>query len=216
MKFSARRAAWRGRTRRSPRMSCSPITAASAVSNPLSSPSTASATSGFGSASASAHDATGERLARPWSASTWRMRSRAPSLHKATTTRLLSDCKAKACAVTASNTLATGLGPLGGEVAPLLGAGVDGWTPPFRQREGRKPGHLRLLEALPPFRLAEIKSLRRQRMVGRSGHAGRAPAPRFVVVLDLERSARGRRLPPAARARPQTPADSRRSSPGGS
>src|SRR5204863_454100 len=88
MKFSARFAARRGRTRRSPRMSCSPMIAASAVSNPLSSPSTASATCGLFSASASRHDPTGARLASAWSASTWLMRSRAPSLQSATMTRL--------------------------------------------------------------------------------------------------------------------------------
>ena len=46
----------RGRTSRSPRMSCSLMTAASSVSKPDSMPSTASAMAGFASAKACGHD----------------------------------------------------------------------------------------------------------------------------------------------------------------
>ena len=61
----ARRVIRRGRTSRSPRISCSLMTAASAVSNPLSSPSTASATREPASRIASCQEATGERSGMP-------------------------------------------------------------------------------------------------------------------------------------------------------
>ena len=57
--------------------------------------------------SASGQAATFARLASPWSASTWLMRSRAPSLHSAITTRLPAACSAWTCLVTASNTFAS-------------------------------------------------------------------------------------------------------------
>ena len=113
-------AARRGRTRRSPRMSCSPTTAAPAVSNPLSRPSTAKPTCGNGRPCASCQDATFVRLLSPCSASTWLMRSRAPSLQSATTTRLRADCNAKTCLVTASNTLRPGSARSAAKLCPCL------------------------------------------------------------------------------------------------
>src|SRR5260370_198827 len=68
IKFSARFEARRGRTSRSPRMSCSPTTAASAVSKPDSSPRTASTTSDFGRARAPGQLPTSARFTRPRSA----------------------------------------------------------------------------------------------------------------------------------------------------
>ena len=65
MKLSARLDCRRVRTSRSPRISCSVISAVSAVSKPDSRPSTASATWGRGKLSACGHDATGARLRSP-------------------------------------------------------------------------------------------------------------------------------------------------------
>src|SRR5665213_2240976 len=74
MKLSARRMARRGRTRRSPRISCSLTMAASAVSKPDSMPSTANAIAGFGRLKACGQEPTLVRLCNLWSASTSLMR----------------------------------------------------------------------------------------------------------------------------------------------
>ena len=191
MKFSERLAARRGRTRRSPRMSCSLMTAASAVSNPVSRPSTASAICGFGSASASGQDATLERLASPWSASTWPMRSRAPSLHSATATRLPSPCSACACLTTASNTLAfcsvrsaAKLRPVRAptSITPCASGTANGVSRASADASSRAFHSL----------LGQIEPVRRQRLVDRAAAVADDLLAGLVVVRDLREPLAGR------------------------
>ena len=94
-----------GRSRRSPRMSCSERTTRSLVSKPLSSGSTTSAVAADEVVSASRQFSARRGLRRPWSVSTCAMRSREPSVQQAMTVRrpfLLSDLSS---ATTASNRL---------------------------------------------------------------------------------------------------------------
>ena len=186
-------------------MSCSLTTAASAVSKPASSPSTASATCGFGSASASGQDATVDRLCSPWSASTWLMRSRAPSLHSAMTTRLPAACSDCTCLVTASNTPAAFSVRSAAKLWPARApTSIDG-AALLRHRERRQPRQRRGLQPLGPFGFGQIEPVRRQRLVGRAAVARERLLARLVVVLDLRqplaRGVLGQRLQDHRRAR---------------
>ena len=82
--------------------------------------------------------------------------------------------------------VAAGLGALGGEIAPLLGARVDGRPLPFGHGERGQSRERDGLEPRAPFGLAQIKPLGRQRVVWRARTAlgERLPA-RLVVILDL-------------------------------
>ena len=184
-------------------MSCSLMTAASAVSKPASRPSTASATCGFGSASASGQDAdrsTGwQARGRPARGSCARARLRSTAR---STTRLPAACSAWTCLVTASNTLAFVLGALGREVAALRAR---------RRRPSRRPPPApRTASAAPAPRsssrsvhsaFGQIEPVRRQRLVERAAVARRAPpcAPR-----SSPRSARAARAPHPRRAASST------------
>ena len=146
----------RGRTSRSPRMSCSLTMAASAVSKPDSMPSTASATACFGSASACGQEPTGVRLCSLWSASTWLMRSRAPSLHSAIATRLPAACSAEHVLAHRLEHIGIRLGAFGGEIVAGARADIDHLAR-LRHRERRQPRQRRGVEPLLPFRFAEIE-----------------------------------------------------------
>ena len=100
-------------------MSCSLMTAASAVSKPLSRPSTASATCGFGSFSASGHDAhrreIGERVVGEHMAHAL-ARAFAPQRDDDALARGLQRLHVLGHGL---EHVAAGLGALGGEIAPL-------------------------------------------------------------------------------------------------
>ena len=119
-----------GRTSRSPRMSCSVISATSAVSKPDSMPSTTSAISWRGSASASGHDATFFRFTSLCSASTCAMRSREPSLHSAISARLPDACRPWTCLATASNTLTFGVARSAAKLRPAGRRSRSHWRLP--------------------------------------------------------------------------------------
>src|SRR5665811_1720917 len=104
MKLSSLRLALRGRTSRSPRMSCSLMTATLSVSKPDSIPTTASIASWRGVACTVRQVLTLVRLSSLWSFNMLPMRSREPSLHSAITTFLRWACRAPTWATTASNT----------------------------------------------------------------------------------------------------------------
>ena len=209
MKLSERLDARRGRTSRSPRMSCSLTTATSAVSKPPSRPSTASATCGFGSASASGHEPTGDRLCRPCSASTCFMRSRAPSLHSAMTTRLPAACSA--CDVLAHRIEHAGgvFRPLGREIVAGARADIDVRAALVRHRKRRQPRQRRGLQPLGPFGFRQIEPVRRQRLVERPAVLGERLLARLVVVLDLREPLARRVLGQRSPGSPARPARSR-------
>src|SRR5262249_62137689 len=75
--------------------------------------------------------------------------------------------------------VAAGLGALGGEIAPLLGAGVDGRPLPFGPGERGQSRERDGLEPRAPFGLAQLTPLGRQRMIWRARAApgGRLAAP---------------------------------------
>jgi len=82
--------------------------------------------------------------------------------------------------------VAAGLGPLGGKIAPLLGADIDERPLPFRHRERSQPRQRGGFEPCAPFGFAEIEPLGRQRLIGRARSAlGERLLTRLVVVLDL-------------------------------
>ena len=94
-----------GPHQRSPRMSCSPMTARLGVSKPCSMPRTANADASAGSASTSAKLSTLRELASRCSTSSASRRSRAPCENDATITRLLWACRLRTCWTAAVNTL---------------------------------------------------------------------------------------------------------------
>ena len=122
------------------------MTAASAVSKPLSMPSTASATDGLGSASACGHEATGVRLSSLWSASTWLMRSRAPSLHSAIGDALAGGLQRQHVLRHRLEHIGAGLGAFGGEIVPGARADID-HVRGLRHRKGRQPRQRRTRRA---------------------------------------------------------------------
>ena len=148
-------------------------------------PSTASATSWRGSASACCHDATGVRLTKPCSASTCAMRSREPSLHSAIMARLPAACSACTCLVTASNTFLLGSLRSAEKLWPARAA-ISIVSAVVGRRERRQPRQRDILQALAPFAFGEIEPVRRQRLVGRAGSGliERLFA-RLVIVGDL-------------------------------
>ena len=127
------------------------------------------------------------RLTSRWSASTWLMRSRAPSLHSAIDDALagvLQRLDVLAC--TASNTLPSGLRALGREIAARAGAGVDHAAGALRHRERRQPHQRRRVEplrAIPPRRDRAGPAAAACR-AGSRRPVERLPA-RLVVVGDL-------------------------------
>ena len=192
MKLSSLRLALRGRTRRSPRMSCSLMTATSSVSKPLSMPSTASIASLRGVACTVRQALTDVTLDSLWSRSMLAMRSREPSLHSVITTFLRWLCSAWTCATTASNTLTEASLRSGAKSRPAPRAGVE-HARGLRHREWREARERALAEPLPPFLLGQIEPVRRQRLVDRAA-AGmfQRVASRLVIVRDLlEALARG-------------------------
>ena len=73
--------------------------------------------------------------------------------------------------------VAAGLGALGREIVPLLGAGIDDAALPVRHRERRQARERRGVQPLPPFGVGEIEPIRRQRPIRRAAVARRqAPA----------------------------------------
>ena len=121
-------------------------------------------------------------------------------------TRLPPACSAATCWSTASNTLPPGSAPLGSEVTPLFGAGVDHRPLPFRDRERREQGQRRARQPVAPVYLTEIEPVRRQRLVGRTWSAlGKRVLPCIIIVLDLPqplaRSVLGERFQHDGRAR---------------
>ena len=193
MKLSSLRLALRGRTRRSPRMSCSLMTATWSVSKPDSMPTTASMASLRGVACTVRQVLTLVRLSSLWSCSMLPMRSREPSLHSAITTFLRWACSACTCATTASNTLTDAVGALRREIAALPRAGIDHVGAALGHRERRQPRQRGLVEPLGPFVFGQIEPVRRQRLVDRAA-AGMLQrlAPRLVIIGDLlEALARG-------------------------
>ncbi len=150
---------------RSPKMSCSVISATSAVSKPESSPSTASAICGFGSACAGGHDATGCEIVQAVLGEHMRhalARAVAPQR----------DHRALAVGLQRVDVLGDGFehigagnGALGGKIMAGMGAGLDGVGRAVRRGERRQPGERRSVEARVPFRLGEIKPIRRQRLI---------------------------------------------------
>ena len=89
---------------------------------------------------------TGVRLASLWSASTWLMRSRAPSLHSATATRLPAACSASDVLAHRLEHIGVGLGALGGEIAPGARADLD-HVGRLRHGEWRQPRQRRGIRA---------------------------------------------------------------------
>jgi hypothetical protein len=89
--------------------------------------------------------------------------------------------------------VAARLGPLGGKIAPLLGADIDERPLPLRHRERRHPRQGGGVEPRAPLGFAEIEPIRRQRLVGRARSAlVERLLPRLIIVLDLtEPLARG-------------------------
>ena len=82
--------------------------------------------------------------------------------------------------------VAAGLGPLGGEVVPLLGADVDRLPLPFRHGERREPRQRGGFEPFAPLGFAEIEPIGRQGLIGRTGVAlAQSLLPRVVIILDL-------------------------------
>ena len=215
MKFSARFDWRRGRTRRSPRMSCSVMTATSAVSKPESRPSTASATCGprqrqrlrprrhrreVGKAVLGQH-------MRPCARASLRSTS-------ATTARLPAPCSASTCLVTASKTFLPGSLRSAVKFLPARAAISMASAVPSRRRERRQPGERRLVQAFAPLGLGQIKPIRRQRLIGRAAAClVERCAPRLVIVGDLRqalvRGVFGERFERDGRARP----DNRTASP---
>src|ERR1700730_15874621 len=183
MKLSSLRLAFLGRTSRSPRMSCSLMTATCSVSKPDSMPTTASIASLRGVACTVRQELTLVRLSSLWSFNMLPMRSREPSLHSAITTFLRWACKAPTCATTASNTL----------TAASARSGVDHIGAAVGHGERRQPRQRGLIQAFGPLVFGQIEPVRRQGLVDRAA-AGMLHrlAPRLVVIGDLlEAFARG-------------------------
>ena len=200
MKLSARFDARRGRTSRSPRMSCSPMTAMSAVSKPPSRPSTASATCGFGSASASGHDADRRQIVQPvlgQHVAHALARALAPQRDDDALARRLQRLDVLAHRIEHVGGIVRALGR---EIVPGARADIDHRAALLRHRERRQPRQRRGLQPLGPFGFRQIEPVRRQRLVGRAACARRAPpcAPRSS--RRSARAARARRPRPAARA----------------
>ena len=127
------------------------------------------------------------RLKILWSASTWLMRSRAPSLHSAMVTRLPACCSASTCWRTASNTLPSGCMRSGAKFRPGTGVGFDRSFGALRDREGR---HAHQLGARRDVHATRCRPGRAGRAAA-DGRAARRPAiverlpARVVIVGDL-------------------------------
>ncbi len=132
------------------------------------------------------------------------MRSRAPSLHSATATRLPDACSAATWRLTASNTLAFGSARSAAKLRPGARADVD-HVGRLRHGEGRQPRQRRAFQALVPFTVGKIEPVRRQRLVGRRSAVLERTAPRLVIIGDrrqpLARGILGQMLGGERRAR---------------
>ena len=186
MTSAARRALRRGRTRRSPRMSCSPMTARSGVSKPCSRPSTARRRdAGAGRASAREFSILrrlqamlGQQRRQPLA------RARRPGGDDDAAACL---CRRVTCATTASKTLASASLALGREgaagAAPRTGTHVRRCR--ARSNGVRRSALARWQQRPSRLGLEDEHALGRNRLVGR-----RAEARRLQRVACAPRSAR--------------------------
>ena len=137
------------------------------------------------------------------------MRSRAPSLHSATATRLPAACSAMHVLAHRLEHVGARLGALGGEVVAGARADIDDVA-------GRRAP--RTASAAPAPRVERARAIRLP--PDRAGPAAAACRPactpslqrlaaRVVIIGDLRQAARARRPRPAARARAACPADNR-------
>src|SRR2546423_1875286 len=92
--------------------------------------------------------------------------------------------------------VAAGLGALGGEIAPLLGIGINGRPLPFRHGERGQPRQRDSLEPRAPLGFTQIQALRRQRLVGR----GRSALRIVSSVWPKKSSLTGSAMPGAKRS----------------
>ena len=169
MTSAARRALRRGRTSRSPRMSCSAITASSARLEAL-----LEAEHGERRLVGRQRQRLGvavdlARVVSPCSASSVASRSRAPAVKAAMITRRPWPCRSRTCPTAASNTLVSRRGALGGEVAPGAAAGTSA---PRRRGIGRllerrQAAHRAPASSCVPSLVPRNMRVRRHRLVGR-------------------------------------------------
>ncbi len=79
-----------------------------------------------------------------------------------------------------------GLGALGGEIAPLLGANIDEMPLPLRLAERGQPRQRHGIKPRAPLGLRQIEPCRQQRLIGRPWSAlGERLLARLVIILDL-------------------------------
>ena len=185
MKFSARLAARRGRTRRSPRMSCSLTTRRPRSRNRIRARAPRARCPSACRPAPPARSPLEQRLSSPWSASTCFMRSREPSLHSAITTRLSSARSACTCLTTASNTLAFCSVRSAAKLRPVRAPMSMIDPPSVRHRKRREPRHRHGAQPLAPFVFGEIQPVRRQRRVGRAHVLRERLLAGLVIVGDL-------------------------------
>src|SRR5262249_49515865 len=112
------------------------------------------------------------------------MRSRAPSLQSAMTTRLPCALSAATCRVSASNTLRPGSARSTAKLRPcLVPASMSG---PCPSRDGEARGRRGGWGRGSPFGFAEVEPVGRQRLIRRARSAlGERLLARLVIVLDL-------------------------------